>query len=97
MLILTYDPTVFALKCGAGTRDGPTGAGAAEGGPAGRAVEGGAWAVGAGRCCAAGQRGARADALASHRALGGNKKEVRYKNNVLHESNMSMKYEVNPI
>lgn len=36
---LTYDPTVFALKCGAGACDGPTGAGATEGRATGCTVE----------------------------------------------------------
>lgn len=71
---LTYDPAVLALKCGAGAGDGPTGAGAAERGAAGCAVERGAWAVSAGRGRAAGQRGAGADTLTSHRALRGRRR-----------------------
>lgn len=38
-LHLTYDSTVSALQCGAGARDCSTGAGAAEDGAAGCAVE----------------------------------------------------------
>lgn len=53
-IFLTYDPAVFALKCGAGACDGPTGAGAAERGATGGAVERRTWAVGAGRRRAAG-------------------------------------------
>lgn len=68
-LHLTYDSTVSALQCGAGARDCSTGAGAAEDGAAGCAVERWTWAVGARRRRAAGQSGARADALASSRAL----------------------------
>lgn len=45
---LTYDPTIFALQSRTGARDGPARAGAAEGGPAGSAVEGRARAVSAG-------------------------------------------------
>lgn len=79
-LFLTYDPTVLALKCGAGACDGPTGAGAAERRAAGRAVERGTWAVSAGRRRAAGQCRAGADTLASHRALGRGEMEKRVKN-----------------
>lgn len=74
---LTYDPTVFALERGAGAGDGPAGAGAAQGRAAGGAVERGAWAVGAGRRRAAGQRGARTDALTGHRALEREKERER--------------------
>lgn len=72
---LTYDPTVFALKCGAGACDGPTGAGAAERRAAGGAVEGWTWAVSAGWCCAAGQCRAGADTLAGRRGLGKTERE----------------------
>lgn len=67
---LTYYPTVLALECGAGAGDGPTGAGVAERGAAGCAVESRTRAVGAGRRRAASQRRARADTLAGHTALG---------------------------
>lgn len=67
---LTYDPTVLALERGTGAGDGSTRAGAAERRAARCAVEGGTWAVGAGRRRAAGQCGAGADTLASQRALG---------------------------
>ena len=78
-LFLTYDPTVLALECGAGACDGSTGAGVAERGATGRAVERGAWAVSAGRCRAAGECRAGTDTLASHRALrrGGTEKRVK--------------------
>lgn len=76
-LHLTYDSTVSALQCGAGARDGSTGAGAAEDGAAGCAVECWTWAVGARRRRAAGQSGARTDALASSRALEREKKRKK--------------------
>lgn len=69
MLYRTYDPAVLALKSGAGAGDGPTGAGTTEWGTTCRAVESGAWAVGAGRCRAAGQGGAGANSLAGQSAL----------------------------
>lgn len=69
LFFLTYDPTVLALQRGTGAGDGPTGAGAAEWGTARGAVQGGTWAVSAGRRRAACQCGAGADALASQRAL----------------------------
>lgn len=70
-VFLTYDPAVFALESRAGACDGPAGAGAAERGVAGGAVEGWAWAVGAGRRRAAGQGRTGADALAGCGGLPG--------------------------
>lgn len=74
LLYHTYDPTVLALKSGAGTVDGPTRAGTAEWGTTCRAVESGTWTVGAGRCRAAGQGGAGANSLAGKCTL---RREIR--------------------
>lgn len=89
-LFLTYDPTVFALKCGAGACDGPTGAGAAERGATGRAVERRTWAVSARRRRAAGQCRAGTDTLASHRAL--RKKAIEKRVKVHQECALLMKH-----
>ena len=77
--VLTYDPTVLALKCGAGAGDGSTGAGAAERGAACRAVQGGTWTVSTGRRRAARKCGAGADTLAGQRALRRTEKEEMVK------------------
>lgn len=90
LLSLTYDSTVFALKCGAWAGDGPTRAGAAERGAACRAVERGTWAVSAGRRRTAGQCRAGAYTLACHRALGRGKIEKRVE--VHQECELLIKY-----